>query len=121
MDLVQKEKKKKEEEAGFDPLKASYLAKGLIAGGDDHSVAHHAIGQTQAHEQTHHSEKLKTQESKFKADIGRQHESSVRLMRGKLSMITPKKLILAHSKRPHQLKKPDVENPSSSKGGSGKK
>ncbi|MFH1470233.1 MAG: hypothetical protein ABIF01_00635 [Candidatus Micrarchaeota archaeon] len=119
MDLAQKEKKKKEE-AGFDPLKASFLEKGLVAGGDNHSIGHRAIGQTQAHSERHHSEKLKGQAREFRAKVSGQHKKSVSSMRGKLSLVVPKKTSPRHAYMPHQLKKPDIDKPGSSKNGSGK-
>ena len=122
VDLIQKEKKKKEEEeAGFDPLKAREHAEGLTAGGSNHSIAHQAIGQTQALAQKHHLEKTKQADNKFVSSVSEEHKKSVSIMRGKLSLVTPKKLsIPTHAYMPNQLKKP-IDKPESSKGGSGKK
>ena len=117
MEPILAQKKKKEEDKGFDLLEASFLEKGLTAAGDSRSIGLRAVGQSHSITEKHHEQKAEKQDSEFRAKVKQEHGKSLKRMLGSV-----KPILLKPKPRgflPNQLK--DRGGSDSSKEGSGSK
>jgi hypothetical protein len=112
---TQKQKKKEDEEKGFDLLEASFLEKGLVAAGTSRSMGLRAVGEAHSHQEKHHSEKERKHETEFKATTAKNHNRAVKTKMAKLAGLIPVKLRPKYGYMPRQLKKPDVDKPGNEK------
>jgi len=110
--------KKKEEQKGFDALEASFLEKGLVAAGNTRSMGLKAIEDTHAHQTRHgflEKEREHKQEAESKTKSAGNHVHDAKMKMTRLANLIPVKIKPKHSHMPHQLKKPDVEDPNKGK------
>lgn len=100
--------KRKETHKGFDLLDAVYAEKGLISGGDSHTISSKAIGETHGHSHRHLAhQKEKRQRAEFVTRVGRQKEAR---RAGFMELAKPKPKE-KQAKLPPQMKRKD-SNPS---------
>ena len=113
MEPILAQKRKKEDEKGYDLLEASFLEKGLTAAGDSRSIGLRAVGQSHSVVEKHHEQKAEIQDSEFKAKVKLDQRKALKIRLGSI-----KPILLKPKPRgflPNQLK--DKGGSDSSKGG----